>query len=581
MATPQAEAPAPARRVEEAPADPLHAFRLATKREKLKRRKAEAAAYRPGAGQLKPRHRRQDADKPKLKPKTLDVERFRKAVQEGDVDDAIKQLGSWASQSSCERRENAATARRTLEENATYRRQLREDAALRVKDIVEDAHVLTQLPSVDSFFEKSRAFQEAHATSSCPTKSKSYRGAVPRRLPPKSPVKRAAYPRRCDLPPVDAPAPAPSTNLWWGPAEESSEEEEEREEAVHFWGAASDAESDSSEEAEPWIRDPELLLTPTALLEQQQGSPQDALAAALNAQAASKDRQASECERHARALLGEVRSTRSNYAQSILSRHAARWRLVGARHGVAAAELRRDAAEAARDGVAAPFDRLVARARVVVADEQKKCARHAAPRGNVPWLRRERTESQLARAEAVEEELRERKRGALREHVAFCEDMRDGVRAAEAVLNARHSAHGRAAGRSGMHRFAARLIGRARRRIWRRRKRLHKVAKIQAVQRGVALRARHLASDADSYHSLRSQRTMRSAATAPSYYTAHSETTAPSRAGRSYTASPLTVPSTFGGPYRRPAGPRRAAPDDGYRGAVSYTHLTLPTKRIV
>ena len=30
--------------------------------------------------------------------------------------------------------------------------------------------------------------------------------------------------------------------------------------------------------------------------------------------------------------------------------------------------------------VAAPFDRLVARARVVVADEQKKCARHAAPR---------------------------------------------------------------------------------------------------------------------------------------------------------------------------------------------------------
>ena len=72
-ATPQAEAPAPARRVEEAPADPLHAFRLATKREKLKRRKAEAAAYRPGAGQLKPRHRRQDADKPKLKPKTLGV----------------------------------------------------------------------------------------------------------------------------------------------------------------------------------------------------------------------------------------------------------------------------------------------------------------------------------------------------------------------------------------------------------------------------------------------------------------------------------------------------------------------------
>ena len=273
MATPQAEAPAPARRVEEAPADPLHAFRLATKREKLKRRKAEAAAYRPGAGQLKARHRRQDADKPKLKPKTLDVERFRKAVQEGDVDDAIQQLGSWASQSTCERRETAATARKKLEANATYRRQLREDAALRVKDIVEDAHVLTQLPSVDSFFEKSRAFQEAHATSSCPTKSKSYRGAVPRRLPPKSPVKRAAYPRRCDLPPVDAPAPAPSTNLWWGPAEESSEEEEEREEAVHFWGAASDAESDSSEEAEPWIRDPELLLTPTALLEQQQGRP--------------------------------------------------------------------------------------------------------------------------------------------------------------------------------------------------------------------------------------------------------------------------------------------------------------------
>ena len=98
---------------------------------------------------------------------------------------------------------------------------------------------------------------------------------------------------------------------------------------MHFWGAASDAESDSSEEAEPWIRDPELLLTPTALLEQQQGSPQDALAAALNAQAASKDRQASECERHARALMGEVRSTRSNYARSILSRHAARWRLVG------------------------------------------------------------------------------------------------------------------------------------------------------------------------------------------------------------------------------------------------------------
>ena len=44
-------------------------------------------------------------------------------------------------------------------------------------------------------------------------------------------------------------------------------------------GPASDAESDSSEEAEPWIRDPELLLTPNALLEQQQGSPQDALAA--------------------------------------------------------------------------------------------------------------------------------------------------------------------------------------------------------------------------------------------------------------------------------------------------------------
>ena len=259
--------------------------------------------------------------------------------------------------------------------------------------------------------------------------------------------------------------------------------------------------------------------------------------------------------------MGEVRCTQSNYARSILSRHAARWRLVGARHCVKAAELRRDAAEAARDGVAAPFDRLVARARVVVADEQKKCARHAAPRGNVPWLRRERTESQLARAEAVEEELRERKRGALREHVAFCEDMRDGVRAAETVLKARHAAHGRAAGRSGMHRFAARLIGRARRRIWRRRKRLHKVAKIQAVQRGVALRARHLASDADSYHSLRSQRTMRSAATAPSYRTFHSETTAPSRAGRSYTASPLTVPSTFGGPYRRPAGPRRATPD--------------------
>ena len=39
---------------------------------------------------------------------------------------------------------------------------------------------------------------------------------------------------------------------------------------------------------------------------------------------------------------------------------------------------------------------------------------------------------------------------------------------------------------------------------------------LNAVQRGVALRARHLASDADSYHSLRSQRTMRSAATAPS-----------------------------------------------------------------
>ena len=96
-----------------------------------------------------------------------------------------------------------------------------------------------------------------------------------------------------------------------------------------------------------------------------------------------------------------------------------------------------DAAEAARDGVAAPFDRLVARARVVVADEQKKCARHAAPRGNVPWLRRERTESQLARAEAVEEELRERKRGALREHVAFCEDMRDGVHAAEHLKRSR------------------------------------------------------------------------------------------------------------------------------------------------
>ena len=42
-----------------------------------------------------------------------------------------------------------------------------------------------------------------------------------------------------------------------------------------------------------------------------------------------------------------------------------------------------------------------------------------------------------ARAEAVEEELRERKRGALREHVAFCEDMRDGVRAAETW----HGAH--------------------------------------------------------------------------------------------------------------------------------------------
>ena len=61
--------------------------------------------------------------------------------------------------------------------------------------------------------------------------------------------------------------------------------------------------------------------------------------------------------------------------------------------------------------------------------------------------------------------------------------------------------------------------------------------------------------------------TMRSAATAPSYRTFHSETTAPSRAGRSYTASPLTVPSTFGGPSVRPAGPRRAAPDDGYRAA--------------
>ena len=55
--------------MEEAPAAPLHAFRLATKREKMKRRKAEAAAYRPGAGQLKAPHRRQDADKPKLKPK--------------------------------------------------------------------------------------------------------------------------------------------------------------------------------------------------------------------------------------------------------------------------------------------------------------------------------------------------------------------------------------------------------------------------------------------------------------------------------------------------------------------------------
>ena len=52
------------------------------------------------------------ADKPKLKPKTLDVERFPKAVQAGDVDDAIQQLGSWASQSSCERRETAAAARR-------------------------------------------------------------------------------------------------------------------------------------------------------------------------------------------------------------------------------------------------------------------------------------------------------------------------------------------------------------------------------------------------------------------------------------------------------------------------------------
>ena len=207
MSPQQAEAPAPARRVEEAPADPLHAFRLATKREKMKRRKAEAAAYRPGAGQLKMRHRRQDADKPKLKPKTLDVERFRKAVQEGDVDDAIQQLGSWASQSSCERRETAATARKKLEANATYRRQMREEAALRVKDMVEDAHVLTQLPSVDAFFAKSRAFQEAHSVSSCPTKSKSYRGAVPRRRPPPSPVKKALYPQRCDLPPVDAPAP--------------------------------------------------------------------------------------------------------------------------------------------------------------------------------------------------------------------------------------------------------------------------------------------------------------------------------------------------------------------------------------
>ena len=68
-----------------------------------------------------------------------------------------------------------------------------------MRDIVEDAHVLTQLPSVDAFFEKSRAFQEAHSVSSCPTKSKSYRGAVPRRRPPPSPVKRAAYPQRGDL----------------------------------------------------------------------------------------------------------------------------------------------------------------------------------------------------------------------------------------------------------------------------------------------------------------------------------------------------------------------------------------------
>ena len=139
----------------------------------------------------------------------------------------------------------------------------------------------------------------------------------------------------------------------------------------------------------------------------------------------------------AAALLGEgpvhAVELRAEYIIKARSALATRGRAALCKGGGAAARC-----AARRRRKAAPlgafFDRLVARARVV-ADEQKG-ARGAAPRGNVPWLRREQAESQLDRA-SRRGGLRERKRGALRDHWEFCEDMRDGVRAAETVLNTR------------------------------------------------------------------------------------------------------------------------------------------------
>ena len=528
---PQAAAPAPARPETDGEAgpltfDPLDPFRKATKQEKVKAGRQRRAAYQPGAGPVKARRRPPERATPKREARALDVARFRRAVSQGDVDGALSQLGSWANQSTSERCSAADQERRRLAANDCFRNDMRTKAAARVERAVEEAQVLTALPSVDAFFAQSRAFEASQSTSSCPTKSDVYRGAVPRRRPPRSPVKKSTAPTRCDALPDLAPAPV--AGLWWGPAEAEASEAEE--EAVHFWGHGSDSETES--EAEPWLSEPELLLSAEALREQQQGAGPDARAAALHAQAAERARVSTTCARHARAVSREAATARRDYARSILDRYAARWLLVGARHGVAAAMLRWDAAIAAQDGVAAPFDRLIAKARVVVADEQERVTRAAAPRGNVAYTRRAVSEDQLRNAEAVEAELRARKRDALQTHAGRGEACEDGVRAAEAAKEALTAAHSRAAGRSGMHRFATRLVGRARRRIKRRRLRLLKVAKVQAVQRGLAIRTRHRATpgDEDSYRSYVTRRSARSAATAPSHVQS--------------AASPLRVPST-------------------------------------